>query len=163
VAYKDGSSTALSTSTNGTLSITLSTQKPTKSIRCVMYYGTSGTVVLDEETVNVVKDGTDGADGRSITATTIAYAKTTSLVSDPSTITGWSPNLPTVTQQEYLWTRTLVSYSTGDPTASYTYSYQGKNGTAGTSVTVSKIEYQSGTSSTTAPTGTWSTSIPTVS
>lgn len=32
-------------------------------------------------------------------------------------------------------------------------------GTAGTSVTVSKTEYQSGTSNTTAPTGTWSTSV----
>ena len=36
------------------------------------------------------------------------------------------------------------------------------DGTNGTSVTVSKTEYQSGTSNTTAPTGTWSTTIPSV-
>lgn len=63
VAYKDDSSTALSTTTNGTLSITLSSTAPTKNIRCVMYYGTSGSSILDEEKILVVKDGADGEDG----------------------------------------------------------------------------------------------------
>ena len=108
----------------------------------------------------------DGNDGRGIVSTTIHYAITDALV-DPTTIdaNSWKSwnDTPPVGQEKYLWTRTIIDYTTGSDTVSYTYSYQGKNGTAGTSVTVKLIEYQAGAEATSAPTGTWTTSIPTVS
>jgi hypothetical protein len=81
----------------------------------------------------------------------------------PDKIKDWQPNLPTsISPEQYLWTRTTIDYTSGDDSVSYTYSYQGKTGQAGSSVTVQKIEYLQGDNATTPPTGTWSTSIPTV-
>ena len=120
-------------------------------------------VEWDKQTLLLVKNGDKGGDGRGINSTTITYAVTNSKV-DPTTITTWFPQnqMPLASPEQYLWTRTIIDYTSGDDTVSYTYSYQGKTGTPGTSVSVEKIEYQAGTSATTAPTGTWQTTIPSV-
>ena len=104
------------------------------------------------------------ADGIGIASTTITYG-----VSDSSDVkpTSWQNTIPAVADGEYLWTRTIIDYTdtTRDDTVSYTYAkqgIQGKAGLPGTSVTVSSIQYQAGTSATTAPTGTWSNSVVTV-
>lgn len=103
-----------------------------------------------------------GEKGRSILTTTINHAKTSSLV-DPKDIgeqtetnpNGWAVRLPTVGENEYLWTRTIIDYDDDTPdTVSYSYMYQGKT-VKGDSITVKSIEYQVGNSATTAPTGTW--------
>ncbi|MCR4258739.1 N-acetylmuramoyl-L-alanine amidase [Streptococcus uberis] len=103
----------------------------------------------------------DGQDGVGVNSTTVTYGISTSASIQP---TSWTEALPTATPEQYLWTRKITDYT--DPnkpdTIELTYSYQGKNGSAGTSVSVTKIEYQSGTSGTTAPTGTWITTIPSV-
>lgn len=104
---------------------------------------------------------TDGQDGVGVNSTTVTYGISTSASIQP---TSWTETLPTATPEQYLWTRKITDYT--DPnkpdTIELTYSYQGKNGSAGTSVSVTKIEYQSGTSGTTAPSGTWITTIPSV-
>ena len=66
----------------------------------------------------------------------------------------WSPTIPTVSQGQYLWTRTTVTYSDGNQTVSYSAARQGVNGTSPT-VSSSKVQYQQSTSGTTVPTGTW--------
>lgn len=108
-----------------------------------------------------VNDGSKGADGNGIASTTVSYGTSTSATTQPS---AWTEALPAATPEQYLWTRKITDYT--DPnkpdTIELTYSYQGKNGSAGTSVSVTKIEYQSGTSGTTAPSGTWITTIPSV-
>ena len=109
----------------------------------------------------LVEDGTDGQDGVGITSVTVTYSSSAS----PSTIpSNWQTTIPSVPDGEYLWTRTVIDYT--DPnkedTVTYTYARQGEdgeNGQAGTSVTVSSIQYQQGNSATTAPTGTWSNSV----
>ena len=66
-----------------------------------------------------------------------------------------------------MWTRTVTDYTDSSiaDTVTYTYTKQGvkgDTGSPGSPVTVSKIEYQAGTSATTTPTGTWSSSVVTV-
>lgn len=109
-------------------------------------------------------DGISGKDGNGIASTTVSYGTSTSSTTQPS---AWTSTIPTVPAGQYLWTRTITDYTDASvpDTISYTYAKQGVDGAkgdqgnAGTSVKVSKIEYQAGTSATTAPTGTWSTTI----
>lgn len=109
-------------------------------------------------------DGISGKDGNGIASTTVSYGTSTSSTTQPS---AWTSTIPTVPAGQYLWTRTITDYTDESvpDTISYTYAKQGVDGAkgdqgvAGTSVKVSKIEYQAGTSATTAPTGTWSTTI----
>lgn len=109
--------------------------------------------------------GTNGTNGRGINSTTIHYAVTDTLV-NPSNIveSDWKTqeNMPSASPEQYLWTRTVIDYTEGEDSVSYTYSYQGKTGAAGSSVTVKEIKYQQGDSATTTPTGTWTTAIPAV-
>ena len=106
--------------------------------------------------------GVKGQDGTSVTITSksVTYQTSTSGTTAPTGT--WSTTVPTVNNGQYLWTKTTVQYSDGNKTEAYSVSYKGTNGTNGTSVTVSKTEvtYQVSTSGTTAPTGTWSTTMP---
>ena len=43
----------------------------------------------------------------------------------------WSETVPTVANGQFLWTKTVVSYSDGKSTTSYSVSYKGTNGTDG--------------------------------
>lgn len=97
-----------------------------------------------------------------ITAQEIRYQAGTSATTKPTGT--WVESPPTVTKGQYLWTRVKVTYSDGEETESYSVAYVPKDGTAGTSVTVksTEITYQEGTSGTTAPTGDWSETIPSV-
>lgn len=107
--------------------------------------------------------GVKGQDGTSvkITSKSVTYQTSTSGTTAP--IGTWSTAVPTVNNGQYLWTKITVQYSDGNKTEAYSVSYKGTNGTNGTSVTVSKTEvtYQVSTSGTTAPTGAWSTTMPT--
>lgn len=100
--------------------------------------------------------GTKGQQGTSVTVLKTEYQSGTSPTSAPTGT--WSTSVPSVAEGNYLWTR--VTYTDGN--ISYSVAKQGKTGNPGTSVTVSKTEYQSGTSATSTPTGTWSTSVPSV-
>ncbi|MDD7201118.1 MAG: hypothetical protein PUH55_04785 [Spirochaetales bacterium] len=99
--------------------------------------------------------GATGATGNGIKSVTVTYGVSSSASTQP---TSWSSTIPAVAENQFLWTRTITDY-TNDAvadTVTYTYAKQGKSGSAGTSVTISSIQYQAGTSATTAPTGTWS-------
>lgn len=127
-------------------------------------------VVVDDITVNkkfsiaVSLAGKNGTNGTSVTvkSTSITYQAGTSGTTKPTGT--WSTTLPTVAKGWYLWTKTVVTYSDGKSTEAYTVSYQGTNGSNGTSVTVSSssVTYQASSSGTAAPTGTWSSSVPAV-
>lgn len=110
----------------------------------------------DKSTKNTtpVVTGTYGTQGATISKT--EYKEGTSPTTAPTGT--WSTSVPSVAEGNYMWTR--VTYSDGN--ISYSVAKQGKTGNKGDSVTVSKTEYQSGASPTTAPTGTWSTSVPSV-
>ena len=75
--------------------------------------------------------GQDGKDGVSvtITSTSTTYAVSTNSTSTPAS--GWLPNIPSVQQGSYLWTRTVVKYSDGTSTTGYSVVRQGVDGKNG--------------------------------
>lgn len=127
-------------------------------------------VVVDSITVNkkfsfaVAKAGTNGQDGTSVTvkSTSITYQVGTSGTTKPTGT--WSTDIPTVDNGQYLWTKTVVTYSDNKSTEAYSVSYKGTNGTDGTSVKISStsVKYQTSTSGTVKPTGTWQDTVPNV-
>lgn len=113
----------------------------------------------------VAKQGAKGKDGVGISSITVDYGVSDNASTKPTT---WQQSIPVVAEGKYLWTRTITDYtdtSVAD-TVAYVYAKQGikgETGVAGSSVTVSSIQYQAGTSATTAPTDTWSDSVVAVS
>lgn len=127
-------------------------------------------VVVDGITVNkkfsfaVAKAGTNGKNGTSVTISSksVTYQVGASGTTAPTGT--WSESIPSVGTGQYLWTKTTVTYNNGIKTEAYGVSYQGANGKNGTSVDISStsVTYQVSSSGTTTPTGTWSTSVPSV-
>lgn len=106
--------------------------------------------------------GATGATGNGIKSTAITYQASTSGTTVPTGT--WSTSVPTVSNGQYLWTKTVVTYTNSSTTTSYSVGYKGTNGTngaAGNGIKSTSVTYQAGASGTTAPTGTWSTSVPT--
>jgi hypothetical protein len=103
-----------------------------------------------------------GREGASVTITdkSVTYQVGSSGTSAPTGT--WQNTVQTPAENQYLWTKTEVTYSDGNKTVAYSVSRNAKNGNNGTSPTVSstKTEYQQSTNGTTPPTGTWLTSAP---
>ncbi len=76
--------------------------------------------------------GIQGEAGTSvtITSTSIKYQAGNSGTTKPTGT--WSTTVPSVSNGQYLWTQTIVNYSNGSKTESYSVSYKGTNGTNGT-------------------------------
>lgn len=103
-------------------------------------------------------------EGVTVSSTAVSYQQSTN-GSTPPTGT-WSSTAPAAVAGWYMWTRTIVTYSDGQTTTSYSVSKNGANGTNGTdgtsvTITSTSVRYQKSAVGTTPPTGTWSTSIPT--
>ncbi len=77
-------------------------------------------------------NGTNGSNGTSvaITSTSVTYQVSTSGTTTPTGT--WSSTVPNVPNGQYLWTKTVVQYSDGKSTESYSVSYKGTNGINGT-------------------------------
>ena len=111
--------------------------------------------------------GDDGADGKGIKSTAVTYQASTSGNTPPTGT--WSATVPSVAANQYLWTRTVITYT--DNTSSTSYSVgkmgatgaagpQGKPGADGDGIVSVSNTYQIGSSGTTAPTGSWSATVP---
>lgn len=79
-------------------------------------------------------NGTNGSNGTSVTvsSTSVTYQAGTSGTTPPTGT--WSPTVPNVANGQYLWTKTVVNYSDGKSTESFSVSYKGTNGINGTNV-----------------------------
>lgn len=92
-------------------------------------------VVVDGITVNkkftmaVAKTGQTGNTGRGISSTVIEYQSSSGNTTPPTGT--WSTTIPSVSAGQYLWTRTTINYTSGDPTISYSVAKQGATGTTG--------------------------------
>lgn len=108
-----------------------------------------------------------GADGKGIKSTAVTYQASTSGTVIPTGT--WQTNIPTVSAGQYLWTRTVITYTDDSKSTSYSVGRMGTNGTNGTNGSAGRgikstaITYQAGSSGTTAPTGTWQTTVPATS
>ena len=166
IAYStDGTNyTNLYTSSSNEASKSVAVATTYKTIRARMYLAGGTATLLDEQIIPIVSDGAKGDTGIGISSVTVSYGTSTSASTQP---TSWQATIPTVAEGSYLWTRTITDYTDSSiaDTVTYTYAKQGAQGNIGpqgTSVAVSSIQYQAGTSATTAPTGTWSNSVVTV-
>ena len=84
-------------------------------------------------------DGTDGQDGNDGTSISIVSQSVTYQVSASGTTvpTGtWLHQPPSVPERQFLWTRTVVTYSDNTMTTSYSVAYQGGDGADGTSIAI---------------------------
>lgn len=77
-------------------------------------------------------NGSNGSNGTSVTvsSTSVTYQAGTSGTTPPTGT--WSTAVPSVANGQYLWTKTVVNYSDGKSTESYSVSYKGTNGINGT-------------------------------
>ncbi len=115
---------------------------------------------------NTGAKGDKGNDGTSvkITAKSVTYQASTSGTTTPTGT--WVANPPEVDKGQYLWTKTVVTYSDGNSTTAYSVAYQGtngangQNGTNGIGVKSTEVTYQIWANGTTTPSDTWSTSVP---
>ena len=103
--------------------------------------------------------------GNNGTSVTVSKTEVTYQVSANGTTapTGtWSTDIPTTNPGQYLWTKTVVTYSDGKSTTAYSVSRSGTNGSNGTSVTITNtaVTYQVSSNGTSTPTGEWSSTIP---
>ena len=64
-----------------------------------------------------------------ITSTSVDYAVSNSPTTPPSSPSDWDEDIPPVPQGLYLWTRTIVTYSTSDSTITYSVSRNSEDGT----------------------------------
>lgn len=110
-----------------------------------------------------------GNDGVGIKTTGITYAISTSGTTAPST--GWISAVPSLVKGQYLWTKTVWTYTDNSSETGYSVTYiskDGNNGTNGiagkdgTGIKTTTITYAGSTSGTTAPSTGWTTTVPTV-
>ncbi len=115
------------------------------------------------------KDGIAGKDGVGIKTTVITYAISTNGATAPAT--GWTSSVPGLVKGQYLWTKTVWTYTDNSSETGYTVSYISKDGNNGTDglagkdgvgIKTTTITYAGSTSGTTAPTSGWTTTVPTV-
>lgn len=109
------------------------------------------------------QQGNPGQAGTSVTITSksVMYTTSTSGTSIPSS--GWQTSVPSVTLGQFLWSRTIVNYSDGNSTTSYSVAHAGTNGIDGDDGLGIKTiveQYYLSTSNTTRSGGSWSTNMP---
>ena len=114
--------------------------------------------------------GATGPQGIGVKSSAVTYQASTSGTTIPTG--SWVSTIPTVAAGQYLWTRTIITYTDNKTTTSYSVGRMGQNGVNGSpgaagkpgadgkGVKYTAITYQAGASQTSAPTGSWSTSIP---
>ena len=97
------------------------------------------------EAYSVSYKAVNGSNGSSVTvsSTSVTYVKSTSGTTTPTS--GWGTSIPSVGQGEYLWTKTVVTYSDGKSTTSYSVSRNAVNGTNGADAITMTITSSNGT------------------
>ena len=111
----------------------------------------------------IAKDGNDGNDGIAgkdgvgIKSTTITYASSTSGTTKPTS--GWSSTIPSVSAGNYLWTKTVWTYTDNTSETGYSVAKMGETGATGNGIANTVITYGLSTSETTEP-ATWASNMP---
>ena len=134
----------------------------------------SSTGASVEDTINDINNKVDSV--VSVEKSEVTYQVGTSGTVKPTG--AWLKDMPSVKAGQFLWTRTLITYSDKSVTELFSVSSmgtkgekgdqgipgpRGETGATGIGVKSTAVTYQVSSSGTTAPTGTWSTSVPSVS
>lgn len=111
--------------------------------------------------------GDTGATGNGVKSSAVTYQASTSGTTIPNGT--WSTSIPSVAAGSYLWTKTVITYTNGSTTTSYSVGKmgntgakgdKGETGTAGKGIKSTAITYQAWSNGTSTPTGTWASSPP---
>ena len=117
--------------------------------------------------------GDKGDTGKGVKSTSVAYQVSTSGTTVPTGT--WSGSVPSASAGQYLWTRTIITYTDNTTSTIYSVSRMGANGATGSKgdkgdtgasgkgVKSTAITYQASTSGTTIPAGVWSATPPATS
>lgn len=110
--------------------------------------------------------GSNGTDGKGIVSSATTYQAGTSGTTPPTGT--WSASIPSVSENQYLWTKIVLTYSDNTNSTAYSVGKMGATGATGSTgatgngIKSTTINFASSTSGTVAPNSGWSTSIPTV-
>ena len=77
--------------------------------------------------------GTAGAAGKGISSTSVTYQASSSGTTAPTGT--WTDTVPAVSASQYLWTRTIITYSDSTTSTAYSVGMMGATGAAGTNGT----------------------------
>lgn len=119
--------------------------------------------LTDTVTVVKLKDGATGAAGKGVSSTAVTYQIGSSGTTAPTGT--WSTSVPSTSPGQFLWTRTITTYTDASTSTAYSVSVHGATGgtgAAGRGISSTAVTYQAGSSGTTAPTGTWTSTVPSV-
>lgn len=105
--------------------------------------------------------GATGVAGKGVSSIIEQYYKSTSATA----LSGgaWGTTYPGWESGKYIWTRSVITYTDKTTTTTTAVCVTGDTGANGKGIKSTVVTYQAGTSGTTAPTGTWQSTIPTVS
>ena len=92
-------------------------------------YINNSVVATRSITFTDIADGIAGKDGVGIKSTTTTYASSTSGTTKPTS--GWSSTIPSVPAGNYLWTKTVWTYTDNTSETGYSVAKMGENGEAG--------------------------------
>lgn len=115
------------------------------------------------------KDGIAGADGLGIRTTTITYAGSASGTAPPAS--GWTAQVPSVPEGQFLWTKTLWTYTDDSTETGYSVAKMGAKGNPGNNgiagkdgvgISETTITYAGSVSGTMAPSSGWTSAVPSV-
>lgn len=112
------------------------------------------------------KQGVMGPAGKGVVSSATTYQAGTSGTTPPTGT--WSASIPSVSENQYLWTKIVLTYSDNTNSTAYSVGKMGATGATGSTgatgngIKSTTINFASSTSGTAAPSSGWSTSIPTV-
>lgn len=112
------------------------------------------------------KQGAMGPAGKGVVSSATTYQAGTSGTTPPTGT--WSDSIPSVSENQYLWTKIVLTYSDNTNSTAYSVGKMGATGATGSTgatgngIKSTTINFASSTSGTAAPSSGWSTSIPTV-
>ena len=115
------------------------------------------------------KDGVAGRDGVGFRATSVTYGISSTETTQP---TSWTASVPTLVKGQYLWTKTVWTYTDNSTETGYQKTYISKDGNNGSDGIAGKdgvglkstaITYAGSTSGTVAPASGWTSQVPSVS
>lgn len=148
--------------TSPTLTIAVSTTVTSAGIVDIPVH--IGDITIHKEfTFAIAFTGSTGSAGKGIRSTEVKYQASSSGTTVPTGT--WADSVPSVSAGQFLWTRTVITYTDNSTTTGYSVGRNGTNGTNGTGVTIKSkaITYAVSSSGTTIPTSGWQATIPTVS
>lgn len=142
VTYSIPQKTGITTATISTAGVItlggLTADKAEITVRAV----TAGLTLESVMTVYKVKPGKDG-DSVKVSSTSVTYQASANGTNTPTGT--WLSAIPTVPAGQYLWTRTIVTYSDGKSSTTYSVSRQGADGQKYTNNLLRNSDFKDGT------------------